>query len=152
VKDHLEKRDYESSKGIAADYDVYPGQLLIDKGEEWYVLQEIKENVIFSEFSGSLVNLDDYSLLHVKAMDSLENKIINFKLRLALRTDQGMFNISDKSSVSESPRTLMISYNKQDNASDIQNGLYHMWCGLEGHSIESGAIHSYSVTSVDVTV
>ncbi|WP_191939683.1 serine protease (plasmid) [Pantoea agglomerans] len=153
VKDHLEKGEYGSLKGISADYDVFPAQLLINKDEEWHVLQEFKDNIIFSEFSGTLVHLENYSSLHVKAMDSLDSRIIKFKLRLALRTEKGMFNVSDESNISENPRTLMISYNKQDNTtSDLLSGLYHMWCGLEGHFIESGTIHNYSITSVDVIV
>ncbi|WP_157032735.1 hypothetical protein [Erwinia typographi] len=109
--------------------------------------------VYFREFSGGLSHEPGYSFVKVQARRVTDNVGFELNVRIAQRTDDGVFNLAEAHGNSDSPRTLIICCKIQDNDNIAENiGVYHMWVGLETVSDDTGDTDSYVIYSLDVTV
>ena len=153
VKNLLDKKEYNSATGLSEKYDIYPGQILINADEDWVIFRSFKEDVYYNGFSGALLSLKNYTLVNVKARNSLNDHIIDLTLRVAQRTDKGTFSIDKSHGSSGSVKELVVCFKSEDNQTvSIANGVYHMWCGLEGRLSATEEVQSYTIFSIDVVV
>jgi len=151
IKDHLGDNKYETTTGLAASYDILPGQLFIDIDSDWTDIESFNSDLLFREFSGTLVHSEGYSFLKVKAKDSIDDTTIDITLRISQRTDEGIFSLEDAHGSKDSCRTLIVCCKSGDNVNVLmKNSIYHMWCGLEGVSASLEAVQNYIITSLDV--
>lgn len=151
IKDKI-SGNFNSFTGLAAEYDVFSGKLTFESDADWQDVVNFSDNAAFKAFSGELSHLESYSLMKVKAKDKVDGSLVDVIIRLAQRTDEGLFSIDTSHGSQGSTKTLVVRCTMEDNPAVLsQDGVYHMWCGLESVTAGTDSPLNYVVYSFDVS-